>query len=221
MSKYSRYNSIVSRNSDENVSEDHWLKQFEKTLQKGAVQSVSKDSFYDQINAIIGGTKSKYSSVADAVEDMKERSGLMAYLNKVKAAEDNIKNKIASDNQDAFDKKIPIEGNPKVLLPIVIRKCPHVESTLKNFITSTRGNSSLPAIIDKIKSIHKSDVSNVEDFDSNDFMKYVSELNLKEKTKNPNTYENNHNLGKLDDLNDYDIDPSNTDAFNSLNPAKI
>ena len=103
MSKYSRYNSIVSRNSDENVSEDHWLKQFEKTLQKGAVQSVSKDSFYDQINAIIGGTKSKYSSVADAVEDMKERSGLMAYLNKVKAAEDNIKNKIASDNQDAFD----------------------------------------------------------------------------------------------------------------------
>lgn len=221
MSKYSRYNSIVSRNSDENVSEDHWLKQFEKTLQKGAVQSVSKDSFYDQINAIIGGTKSKYSSVADAVEDMKERSGLMAYLNKVKAAEDNIKNKIASDNQDAFDKKIPIEGNPKVLLPIVIRKCPHVENTLKNFITSTRGNSSLPAIIDKIKSIHKSDVSNVEDFDSNDFMKYVSELNLKEKTKNPSTYENNHDLGKLDDLNDSDVDPSNTDAFNSLNPAKI
>tara|TARA_R110000868_G_scaffold99024_1_gene272599 strand:- start:29360 stop:30025 length:666 start_codon:yes stop_codon:yes gene_type:complete len=221
MSKYSRYNSIVSRNSDENVSEDHWLKQFEKTLQKGAVQSVSKDSFYDQINAIIGGTKSKYSSVADAVEDMKERSGLMAYLNKVKAAEDNIKNKIASDNQDAFDKKIPIEGNPKVLLPIVIRKCPHVENTLKNFITSTRGNSSLPAIIDKIKSIHKSDVSNVEDFDSNDFMKYVSELNLKEKTKNPSTYENNHDLGKIDDLNDSDVDPSNTDAFNSLNPAKI
>ena len=221
MSKYSRYNSIVSRNSDENVSEDHWLKQFEKTLQKGAVQSVSKDSFYDQINAIIGGTKSKYSSVADAVEDMKERSGLMAYLNKVKAAEDNIKNKIASDNQDAFDKKIPIEGNPKVLLPSVIRKCPHVENTLKNFITSTRGNSSLPAIIDKIKSIHKSDVSNVEDFDSNDFMKYVSELNLKEKTKNPSIYENNHDLGKIDDLNDSDVDPSNTDAFNSLNPAKI
>lgn len=220
MSKYSRYNSIVSRNSDENVSEDHWLKQFEKTLQKGAVQSVSKDSFYDQINAIIGGTKSKYSSVDAAVEDMKERSGLSAYLNKIKTSEDNIKNKIASDNQDAFDKKIPVEGDLKIVVPLVIRKCPHVESTLRNFISATRGNSSIPAIIDKIKSIHKSDVSNAEDFDSNDFMRYVSRLNLDEKTKNPSTYENNHNLGKLDDLNDYDVDPSNTDAFNSLNPAK-
>ena len=94
MSKYSRYNSIVNRNSDENVSEDHWLKQFEKTLQKGAVQSVSKDSFYDQINAIIGGTKSKYSSVADAVEDMKERSGLTAYLNTQSAENKNNTKKI-------------------------------------------------------------------------------------------------------------------------------
>lgn len=341
MSKYSRYNSIVNRNSDENMSEDHWLKQFEKTLKKDAVQPINQQSFYDQINSILGGTKSKYSSVADAVEDMKERSGLSAYLNKIKTAmefayedgylDDDVdtnkiegisakvndiltrlknaakvkdwrnfgaimaefdsseeykhnsrinaaesirsikyfkdpelaaivvpmdkwedftmgyvdeldlskeekekdfkftrdvinsikeRRKTAFDNQNAIDKKIPIEGNPKVVIPIVIQKCPHIKNTLENFISATRGNSSIPAIIDKIKSIHKSDVSNAEDFDSNDFMRYVSNLNLMEKTKNPSTYENNHNLGKLDDLNDSDIDPSNTDAFNSLNPAK-
>src|SRR5258708_11632336 len=107
MSKYMRYQPAITRNSDENISEDHWLKQFEKSLQKGAVQPRTQQSLFDQINSIMN-QKSKYPSVEAAVEDMKERSGLTAYLTKVKRAEveaSETTKKVAADNNNVIEKK--------------------------------------------------------------------------------------------------------------------
>src|ERR1035441_1636660 len=147
MSKYQRSQPSINRQSDENISEDHWLKQFEKKL---AVQPRRNEqqSLFDQINSIMNGTKSKYPSVDAAVDDMKQRSGLTAYLEKVKSSSaeaGGVTKTAADDTNKVIDKKIPI----------VFRKNKDISNTLDNYIRDTKGNLAVPAIIDKLHSIHK------------------------------------------------------------------
>lgn len=212
-SKNSRHSTIL-RNSDQNISEEHWLKQFQKNLKKDAVQPRTEESFFDQINSIMNGSKSKHTSVQAAVDDMKERSGLTAYLDKVKVSKEQNNNKIASDTNESFDKKVKLE-------PVVIKKFPSIRNTLENYITDTKGNLPVPAIIEKIKSIHQSDVSDAKDWEDEDLIKLVSDMNLDAKKSNPSLFHNETNLGKYDESNGSDSDPSNTDAFYSLNPVKF
>lgn len=310
MAKYTRYQSVVSRNTDEHISEDHWLKQFENSLQKGAVQPKSQQSLFDQINTIMNGSGSKYTSVQNAVDDMMQRSGLTNYLEaseketgKAKVASSNkyydmgyfdgkedlqnegfgtdilssilsrkealpvdykvymeyaygysdgckmsknifdreeqriskyITNKTEptendvpveyeySDQNNSFDKTIPVEHKKKdTTIPDVIVTNPNVLRTLENYIRATRGNLPIPAIIDKIRSIHHSDVSEDKVWDDDKLIRLVSKLNLEAKKNNPASYENYNNLAVSDSDADSDIDPSNTDAFNVLMPAKL
>lgn len=220
MSRYVRHQPIITRSTDDQIDDDHWLKQFAKNLEKDAVQSRQIDqTLFHQINNIMN-TKSKYTSVAAAVEDMKERSGLTAYLNKInKTSETDAKPskvssvKAASDSNNAVKKKVD-------MTPIVIRKFPGIQTTLENHIKDSKGNLSIPAIIDKIRSIHQKDVSDAKDWDDDKLMLLVSKLNLDAKKNNPNSYDNFSDLGRRERTND-DIDPSNTDAFHSLNPVKL
>lgn len=218
--KYSRHNSVVSRQSDENISEDHWLKNFQKSLQKGAVQPRNVDSsLFDQINSIMNG-KSKYTSVDHAVQDMQERSGLTAYLDKINKTsgeerDTSVKAKTASDNQDAMHKEV--KGK---VLPVVFQKCPQIKTTLENYIRDTKGNLPVPAIIAKIQSIHEKDVSDAKDWDDDNLIREVSRQNLMAKRDNPASYENYANLGSRDHDDPSDVDPSNTDAFHALTPVK-
>lgn len=210
MTKYRRQQPTITRQSDENSSEDYWLNEFEKKL---AVQPANH-SLFDQISNIMN-SKSKYPSVEAAVEDMKERSGFAAFVKELSKTSDTEEatTKTAEDHNQAIDKKID-------LTPIVIKKCPTVKSTLENYIRDTRGNLPIPAIIDKIKSIHRSDVSDAKDWDDDKLMKLVSRLNLEAKKNNPGSYENYSNLGRRDMSGDSEMDPSNRDAFHALNPAK-
>lgn len=219
MSKHPRHQTVISRNADENIGEDHWLKQFEKNLQKDAVQPRStEDTLYSQINSIMNG-KSKYTSVENAVEDMMQRSGLNDYLTKVKVSEQEERNrKTASDSNDAMEKKIELEER----LPIVIKKFPSIKDTIENYVRDTRGNISIPAIIARVQGIHSHDVSNTEDWEDDNLIRFVSKLNLEAKKNNSTGIENYTNLGGRDPQGaDSDIDPSNTDAFHSLTPVKF
>ena len=215
--KYIRHQPSISRHADEPIEEDHWLKKFQSQLSKSAVQPRDVDaSLFDQINSIMNG-KSKYPSVAAAVEDMKDRSGLTAYLDrisKVSVDEETGNKKTASDNNNVIDKKVQ-------MLPIVIQKCPQIKSTLENYIRDTKGNLPLPAIIDKVRSIHQGDVSEAKDWDEEKLLHFISKMNLNAKKNNPAVYENFSNLGTHDDENDAGLDPSNTDAFHALNPVKF
>lgn len=105
MSKYTRYQPVISSN---NQNDDYWLKKFEESL-KVAVQPKANDqSIFDQINSIVNGTKPRYSSVAAAVEEMKNRSGLTAYLDKIKTSNEANNSKIAELNkqiQASFENK--------------------------------------------------------------------------------------------------------------------
>jgi hypothetical protein len=63
-----------------------WLNEYASILEKESVKSKSKSySLYDQINSILGN-KSKYSTVDEAVEDMKTRTGLSDFLQRKKAS---------------------------------------------------------------------------------------------------------------------------------------
>ncbi len=213
MSKYIRHQAVISRNADESIDEDHWLKQFQKSLQKDAVQPKSVDSsLFDQISTIMNG-KPKYTSVQSAVEDMKNRSGLTAYLDKIKTSEtygDNSKT-ASVDQNDAKSKK---------KTPKVIQKKPNIADTIQNVIRDTKGNLPVIAIIEKVRSIHHNDVSDDNSWDDDDLLLHVSDLNLKAKKDNSNN-EDNRNLGKSDTSNGSDVDPANTDAFYALTPAKM
>jgi hypothetical protein len=215
MSRYNRHQSVISRQSDESIGDDHWLKQFQKSLLKDAVQPAKTHSLFDQINTIMNG-KSKYPSVEAAVTDMKERSGLTAYLsklNKMSEEEPTFSKKVASDSQQVADKK-------SNMTPVVIQKHPGILKTLENYIRDTKGNLPVPAIIDKLRSIHQSDITNSKDWDDTKLIILVSKLNLGAKSANPGSYENYHNLGSRDTSADSEIDPSNTDAFHALTPVK-
>jgi hypothetical protein len=216
MSRYVRHSAIISRQSDESIGDDHWLKQFQKSLQKGAVQPRQQESLFDQINSIMNGSAtSKYPSVEAAVQDMKERSGLTAYLNKVKVSQEEASTtKTASDNQQAIDKKVD-------MTPIVVKKHPPVLKTLERYIKDTNGNLPISAIVDKIRSIHQNDCSDAKDWEDDKLLIMISKLNLVAKKNNPGTFQDYNNLGARDSESNSEVDPSNTDAFFALAPAKI
>lgn len=320
MSRHLRHQSVISRQSDQPLDEDHWLSQFQKNLQKGAVQPRTQESLFDQINSIMNtNSRSKYTSVEAAVEDMKERSGLTAYLdkiNKTSSEEPSVKTVVAYDANDFFkllkyaakaknwyelgrlvgksDKekgkvvnaiesmvffhyyndpelrslKVPVDGwhvytmgygegaglsdiqkerdydftskfievrsnkksasdsnsaiDKKVdMTPVVMKKHPPILKTLENYIRDTRGNLPVPAIIDKLRSIHQQDCSDAKDWDDDKLIRLVSRLNLGAKKNNPDNYTNYNNLGSRDGDTASDIDPSNTDAFFALAPSKV
>jgi len=213
MSKYVRHQPIISRNADNGIEEDHWLRQFQKKLEKGAVQPKSVDEY---MNSIISG-KSKYPSVEAAVKDMQDRSGLTEYLDNIKKSEevdDSSVKKTASDDNDVIEKEMPAES-----LPVVIKKFPSIKDTLQNIVTETKGNLSIPAIIDRLKSIHHSDISDGKDWEDDGLIIFVSKVNLEEKKNNP-IVDNFSNLGRREDAAYDEIDPSNMDAFHILMPAK-
>lgn len=279
------------------------LQEFKEKLEKAAVQSKRQDSLFEQINSIINGSRSKFSTVNAVVEDMKERSGLTAYLQASQNTENNadvkktaskkeskeeklekleeeafklckekrwlevgkvcgkiaklikdtdlkskiikikvpkvfaddwamgycqtlgeklsdteiksLKKKFAQDNNKAFDKKVEIEPI-KIVEPIVIKKVPTIKNTIENYINSTKGTLPITAIIEKIKSIHKSDIPDVNDWEDENLLKFISKLNLTAKKNNPTFYYSSTNLGKQDVINDSEIDPSNYNAFYSI-----
>jgi hypothetical protein len=212
MSRHSRLQPVVSRNTDEHLSEDHWLKEFEKKLLKDAVQPRSNSSLYDQINSIMNGTKAKYPSVQAAVDDMMQRSGLSNYL---KVSEETEGTKKVAQSQVAPQKARSDSPDIVVENPAILR-------TIENYVKATRGNLPIPAILDKIRSIHQGDVSEDKLWEDDKLIRLISKLNLEAKKNNPASYEDYSNLAVGDrDAGESDIDPSNTDAFNALMPAKL
>jgi hypothetical protein len=226
--KNSRHQSVINRQSEEGVSEDHWLRQFEQKLQKTSVQPRGNDSLFDQINTIMNG-KSKYPSVQAAVDDMMHRSGLSDYLDNVKTSqtEDPAQpKKVAQQQQQQPGQIVPqnkmqeIKTNPKT--PKVIEEKPSILTTLENIIRDSKGNLSVPTIISRLHALHASDITDEAAWDDDRLIRLVSYFNIKAKKDNPANFENFDNLGKRDHSTaDSDIDPSNTDAFNVLMPAKL
>jgi hypothetical protein len=230
MAKQPRHQSVVTRQSDAENNDDHWLKQFENSLQKNSVQSRDSANLFDQINSIMN-TKSKYPSVQAAVDDMMHRSGLSDYLSNVKLSEHETegrpKKAQVTSQQATPPQQNPVQNAPahnqqNDKTPDVIKEKGSILTTLQNIIKDTKGNMPLSAIISKLHSLHARDVSEESAWDDENLIRLVSQLNLQAKKDNPGNYENYNSLGTGDHSTaDSDIDASNTDAFNALMPAKI
>jgi hypothetical protein len=200
MTKYNtRQEYTISTINNAKNREDSWMAEFEKQLTKQAVQPKRVDqSMYEQINNIING-KSKYTSVDAAVQDMQRRSGYLDYVSNKKVAE-----------------KEEVKKNSK---PSLLMQHPHIEITINNYCSDTKGQQDVPSIMEKVKSIHKRDVSDDSLWDQEDLIKFVNDLNEKCKQQHHTTEDNN--LGKVHFHNNKDdIDPSNQDAWHGLMPVK-
>lgn len=214
MSKYTRHQSVVNKQSDEEFSENHWLKQFEDKLQKTSVQPRGQ-SLFDEISGIMNNSKAKYPSVRAAVDDMMQRSGLTDYLDNVKTSDekDTSKSKVAT----AQIKTMVDDAK----LPEIVKMHPQIMRTLENIIKETKGNIPVPAIISRLHALHASDIADESAWEDERLIRLVSSLNLRAKKDNPDSYVNMDHLGQGDRMSNSDIDVSNTDAFNILMPAKI
>ena len=206
---------LISRTSDDVEdcpSLPNWMKEFANNLSKISVQPRKhEDSVFDQISSIVNSTKPKYSSVEAAVQDMQERSGLLEYQKKIKAAANSVK--IA-----ACDCENEEQDEPEIK---IFKIRPQIQSTFDNYIEDTKGNLPIPAIIEKIKSIHKSDVSDDSAWSDDNLMQYVNEKCIEVKKMHPDDDISEVNLGKIPHYDDRDIDPSNKDALFSLQPTAV
>jgi hypothetical protein len=218
MPKNSRSQPVISRQSDSEHSDDHWLRQFEDKLEKTSVQPRGQ-SVYDQITSIMN-TKSKYPSVQAAVDDMMQRSGLTDYLEHVKVSQETLEEKTKKTARDHQEEKRQETRDSKI--PQVIQQKPSILQTLENIINESKGNLPVPAIIFRLHSLHSQDIPDETAWEDERLVRLVSQYNLKAKRDNPGTFDRFDQLGKTDhSVLDSDIDPSNTDAFNILMPAKI
>jgi hypothetical protein len=204
MSNYKRSKSTFAK------ADDFFLMQLEANLQreleKVAVEPYRAEdltkSVHDQINNIIGNKKPRHTSVAAAVEEMRNRSGLTDYLMKIESNTDDSNKKLASLSVKVFE------------------VAPQVKFTLDNYIHDTRGFMSVPAIIDFIKIIHSSDVSDVNLWRDPALLEYVSQKCESEKSNHADPDSMNRHLGKVNNTSNTDVvDPSNTDALHCLQPA--
>jgi len=205
---FSSANDTVSNRSDSIASD------IERSLaahfDRQAVQPRS-ENIYDQISSIINGTKSKYSSVDEAVMDMQERSGFSAHQ---KMSNNYFQQKKEAQAQNSVKDEQSAKG------PQIFEIKPNIKDTFDNYITDTRGNVSVPAVFDRVRNIHKNEV---DDSLWNDdvLTEYVSNKCDEAKKSNPNTDEvQSQNLGKMTNFNDSDIDISNSDALHALSPVK-
>jgi hypothetical protein len=86
---FTRNSSIISRDNssfDRGDKTPSWFNDFANNLEKESAKPKSQDySLFDQINSILGN-KSKYSTVAEAVEDLQKRTGLYDILQKKQAS---------------------------------------------------------------------------------------------------------------------------------------
>jgi hypothetical protein len=206
----SRTMPAVGRSSD--TLEDssvlpQWMKNFANTLQKQSVQPYRNESLYDQISSVMNGAKSKYSNVEDAVRDMQERSGVLSYRNKIEAQKNNPP-KIAQ-----------IAGNTEKIR--LFEDKPQIKDTFDNYIEDTNGNLSIPSIVERIRAIHRGDVSDDSMWEDDNLLHYVNDKNIEVKKKYPNSDADSTHLGRLTHFDGGDVDPSETDPLFSLNPAVI
>lgn len=209
----------ITRSSDEGSTQPSWMSDYAKRLTKESVQPYRKDnSVYDQIYSIINGNKPKYPSVDAAVKDMQERSGLLAYQDKLKVSsnQENIKAIAAQICRKAaeHDKK---DEKPEIK---VFKLHPSIKNTIDNWVEEVHGNLPVPAVITRAKEIHRGDIADDAAWDEDVLMAYVNDKCQEVKKRYPSENANT-NLGHLPHLTEEDIDPSNRDALHCLNPVAI
>ena len=181
---YTRNQSIISRDDSAIESRDKtpsWFNDFANSLEKESAKPKSQDySLFDQINNILGN-KSKYSTVAEAVEDLQKRTGLYDFLQKKQA------------------------NNNKYSNIQIFKDIPILKIYIDNYIDDRPGTSVSAVIHDlmKIKSITEK-LPRSGDLPE-EVKRYISDKIAEAKESIKQNDSEYMNLGRLDLSNDIDV----------------
>lgn len=163
MNKYSgRSFPTFSRSDDDQSSSlyEDWLSNLQKN---------SNSSVQDQLSSILGLTKNKYSNVEEAVQDMKERTGLRALLESRASAE-----------------------------PKIFTQMPQMKIFIDNFVQDRPGTSIESVVHELLKSDGIRDqLSNHADIDD-DVRTYINQAIGKANAMNVDHHKVDLNMGKVD-----------------------
>lgn len=194
---YGRSSFTINRDNDEvikNPRHPDWIDEFASNLEKSAVKSKKDDyALFDQISHIMSG-KSKYSTVEEAVEDLKRRTGLTSYLEKVKSAS------VIVENIQAF------------------KDAPELKIFIDNYVSDNPGTTPEAVVHNalNIKTI-KERLPLGDDLDD-DVKKYINDKLIEEQAQHKSPKSEDMNLGKNDNsVNDQlQVD----DPFSACEPAR-
>jgi hypothetical protein len=172
------------------------LYEFAEILKKRSVQSYDEvkeknEAEQDQLKNILHGYKPKYPSVAAAVEDLKKRTGLNAYLKQIASKINNTK--IASEEPEVFS----IDSN--------------IKSSINSLIERRRGNIDIIAVISECVEKNKINSNLIDD----NLKKYIAEKILEVKKRNPSE-EFDDNLYVKEDTSLENKDLTNDDMFANM-----
>lgn len=183
----------------------NWLDRFAQSLQnqeaKTAVEVARQQSMFDQINSIVGN-KPAHATVESKVQDLQERTGLKAFLQRSAIASGNPK--LA---QAALFPSIGDELRNKVF------------SFIRNLVETHRGLVPVPAVQEEILNTFRLQGLQSSDVNSPEVAKFVSDTILEARQKNPSTESNVNELGRGVGVVMNDEDGSNSDFFKGLLPA--
>ncbi len=174
INKYSsRHLSVISRDTsmtEEPIAKPSWWDDFTKHLTNNAAKS--QRSIYDEISSILGNSKSKFSSVEEAVQDLSQRTGLATFL---------AQQKTASINE-----------------PKIFQEIPEMKIFIDNYITDHPGTSVEAVVHDltKLNNVrdHLPDRSDVD----LETRTYINDKIAELKALHPDMNDLNMNLGKVE-----------------------
>jgi hypothetical protein len=211
LSAFSRQSDAEDYEYDAREELSPLIKQFAKSqiqAQPTAVDAArarNANSIVQQVNSIMTG-KSRYATVDDAVKDMTERTGLAAYLDTVKSAEEAKKkvNKSASEESQIPESLAQHDFANQVVS--------YIQNNIKN---SNAYSVSIPALQADILELFGRRGLQSHDVMNEDFERYLSDCIYEAQKMLPPEHQNN-NIGR--DVGK-DIEDSN-DAWLGLQPAK-
>lgn len=221
---------VFSRDNSEDTgsSQPDWFKDYSSNLQKLSVQPAHRDrALFDQISDILG-TKSRYATVEEAVQDLQDRTGLAKYLQMCEAEQAEVRK--TAQEMHVHTEPVKTEEDLEVTLdpdsdemqyPKLLKDFPQIKQFIENFVKSRNGFVHVPAVVESIRIIFRNEDFSSDELEDKHLRKFINEVIIKEKA----LHEGDHagvdtDLGKLDHSTDSQVEENN-DAFSILMPAKI
>lgn len=197
-------------------NDNYWANAFKNQLERSAVQPVRHESIYSEISSIMGN--SKYQSVEAAVKEMQERSGLKAYIEKIKQAG---MEKKTSDNNDVIDKKIPVEQIKEIKSEDInlFKKYPNIKlNDIINNLISSNESIEVPQLKHRLINMFKNEIPSSE-FNEPKFLIFVDNL-IVLNHKNYSSQDKSHLFGLTENLKSNTSDLDNQDPLSIMVPNK-
>jgi hypothetical protein len=200
-----RSGNLIKTHNEQTFNGNSIMNDFIKNLDKLATQP-RQENLFSQIQSIVNGTGSKFSSVEDKVKDMQERSGFAEYRRKVSEKEETTKVAQVEENSETND-------NPEA-----IKKFPPLGIAINSYVDKIKGSDSIISVIEKMKSLYRSELPEDTDWNDVNLYEYINQAIIRAKHQyvTPGYTGFEANSDTVDDLH---VDESNNDPFAILSPG--